>query len=185
MGLCSGGVTTVLSVIWTTFHIHLGCQEVRGPDQPTLNCVSCFQTQRQDAYAGQRKEGYKFEASLSYKENGSIVNWAGPFLCLLHLAFGLLPLVCVVSHSLPLRSWPSRRTKGFLNFRGLTSTRGLESLCCELESEEGWSLSLRVTQLLCSLFSFGRTSFLQKDCPLWRRRSSCVKASRRPWCTGL
>lgn len=38
-----------------------------------------------------------------------------------------------------------------------------------------------VAQLLCFffLFSFGRTSFLQKDCSLWRRRLSCVKASTR------
>lgn len=34
-----------------------------------------------------------------------------------------------------------------------------------------------VAQLLCSSFSFGRTSFLQKDYCLWRRRLSCVKAS--------
>lgn len=34
-------------------------------------------------------------------------------------------------------------------------------------------------QLSCSLFSLGRTSFLQKDCCLWRRRLSGVKASMR------
>lgn len=47
----------------------------------------------------------------------------------------------------------------------------------------GWqgerAATCKGAQLSCSFFSFGRTSFLRKDCCLWRRRLSCAKASMR------
>lgn len=66
-----------------------------------------------------------------------------------------------------------------LKLGGMTSLQAPTTLCPHpLALEEGLS-RCEVIQLLCSLFSFGRTSFLPRDCCLWRRRLSCVKASTR------
>lgn len=102
---------------------------------------------------------------------------------------------CPSIESSQARRMPPPRLEGWPRWRlGLA----LVSLCCDglsspgasafredkrLLNLGGWqgdrAATCKGAQLSCSLFSFGRTSFLRKDCCLWRRRLSCAKASMR------
>lgn len=95
--------------------------------------------------------------------------------------------VWLLSHSFPMGclavfswSWPSKRTNIFLHSEAWRACECPE-LCALSRWKWNWVVTLwsGPTLVFFFLFSFGRTSFLQKDCSLWRRRLSCVKASTR------